>query len=50
MRDLWVAGRLKAMSPDMMKWVFGYDAVLLIGSGTRGSYDQLRGTALMVRP
>jgi hypothetical protein len=49
LRDLWVAGRLKAMSGDMVKWMFGYDAVLLIGSGTRGSYDQLKGLAPSVR-
>lgn len=50
LRDLWYAGRLKALNGDMVKWMFGYDAVVLIGSGTRGSYDQLKGAASITPP
>jgi hypothetical protein len=42
LRGLWYAGRLKALSPDMRKTMFAFDAVLLIGNGTRGTYDRLR--------
>jgi len=42
LRDLWYAGKLRALSKELRDAVFGYDAVLLLGSGTRGTYEQLR--------
>lgn len=36
------AGRLTSMSREMRSLVFAYDAVLLIGSGTRGTHERLR--------
>lgn len=46
LRDLWYAGRLRALDREMVKWMFGYDAVLLIGGGTRGTYERLRQAAV----
>ena len=43
LRDLWYAGKLRALSSDMVKTMFGFDAILLIGGGTRGTYDRLKG-------
>jgi hypothetical protein len=42
LHDLWYGGRLKALSRELRDTIFAYDAVLLIGNGTRGTYDQLR--------
>ena len=42
LRDLWYAGKLKALSAEMRKTMFAFDAVLLVGNGTRGAYDRLR--------
>ena len=42
LRDLWYAGKLRALSADLRDAVFGYDAVLLLGSGSRGTYPRLR--------
>jgi hypothetical protein len=36
------AGRLSSMSREMRALVFAYDAVLLIGSGTRGTHERLQ--------
>lgn len=36
------SGRLRAMSREMRATVIGFDAVLLIGSGKRGTYDALQ--------
>ncbi|MBA3891510.1 MAG: hypothetical protein H0X64_13365 [Gemmatimonadaceae bacterium] len=36
------SGRLRAMSRELRAVVLGFDAVLLIGNGTRGTYDALR--------
>ena len=36
------AGRLPSMTREMRTLVFAYDAVLLIGSGTRGTHERLR--------
>ena len=38
------AGRLSSMSREMRTLVFAYDAVLLIGSGTRGTHERLQRT------
>ena len=48
MRPLVHAGRLRGLSQELRSAIFGYDAVLLIGNGTRGTYDALlkaRGSA-----
>lgn len=42
LRDLWYAGKLPALSRELRDAVFAYDAALLLGSGTRGTHDQLR--------
>jgi hypothetical protein len=44
LRDLWYAGKLNALSPDLRRTIFAFDAALLIGNGTRGTYDRLRPT------
>jgi hypothetical protein len=41
MRPLAHAGRLRGLSTELRSAIFSYDAVLLIGSGTRGTYDAL---------
>ena len=50
LRDLWYGGQLRAMSADMVKAIFGFDAALLIGSGSRGSYQRLRGSGSPASP
>ena len=45
LRPLAHAGRLRMLSPELRQAIFGYDAVLLIGSGTRGTWDALREAA-----
>ena len=42
LRPLLHAGRLAAISPQLRTTIASYDAVLLIGSGRRGSYERLR--------
>jgi hypothetical protein len=42
LRPLLHAGRLAAVTPQLRTTITGYDAVLLIGSGRRGSYERLQ--------
>jgi hypothetical protein len=42
LRDLWYAGKLKALSQELRDTIFAFDAVLLIGNGKRGTYDRLQ--------
>jgi hypothetical protein len=42
LRPLLHAGRLAAVTPQLRTTVASYDAVLLIGSGKRGSYARLQ--------
>ncbi len=45
LRDLYWASRMPALSRELREAIFAYDAVLLIGGGTRGTYDRLRGVS-----
>lgn len=42
LRPLLHAGRLAAVTPQLRTTIASYDAVLLIGSGRRGSYERLQ--------
>lgn len=42
LRSLSYAGKLPEISSELQKAIFAYDAVLLLGSGRRGTYDDLR--------
>lgn len=42
LRDLWYGGKLRALSRELRDAAFAYDAVLLLGGGTRGTDENLR--------
>jgi hypothetical protein len=33
------AGRLAGLHPDLQQWIFAFDAVLLIGGGSPGTFE-----------
>ena len=49
LRPLAHAGRLRGLSAELRAAIFAYDAVLLIGSGTRGTYEALEAARAAAR-